>query len=283
VDDHSPEPLEDIVREFEDKLHIKYVYAEENGGPGVARQIGLEICYESNFDLVMFMDSDDLLYPHTISRLTYEINHNQADVVSSAIWVEKKNSTGNLIEASNKTWLHGKIFKTKYLKENNIAFPKIRTNEDLAFNLMAIENSNKSLLINEPLYLFRDESSSITRCGENMGNLLSIDYIQAIYCASKFLIKTGKFGVQMIINIVACYNYYQAGLCLGISIPKETKVLIKELLKLPQVKETLNTPNLLKQYSNIFKHFFVHNKQIYYHPQTFKQWIEEFTDESSND
>ena len=50
VDDHSPEPLKDVVEEFDNRLHIIYRYAEENGGPGVARQIGLNLCYEKNFD-----------------------------------------------------------------------------------------------------------------------------------------------------------------------------------------------------------------------------------------
>jgi hypothetical protein len=133
------------------------------------------------------MDSDDLLYPHAVNRLVYEINHNNADVVSSAIWVEKKYSTGNLITANNKTWLHGKIFRTQYLKENNIEFPQIRTNEDLAFNLMAIENTKNFYIIKEPLYLFRDESNSITRSGDKSADILSIDYIRAIYFSTVFL------------------------------------------------------------------------------------------------
>ena len=124
-DSHSPEPLEDIVKEFEDKLHIKYVYAKENGGPGVARQIGLEICYKSNFDLVMFMDSDDVLCPQAIARLTYEINHSNADIVSSAVWAEDKCGTGSLLSSTNKTWLHGKIYRINHLKNNDIALSLI--------------------------------------------------------------------------------------------------------------------------------------------------------------
>ena len=30
VDDHSPEPLEPVAKEFEDTLHIKYIYLPEN-------------------------------------------------------------------------------------------------------------------------------------------------------------------------------------------------------------------------------------------------------------
>ena len=94
VDDHSPEPLESVIDEFSDRLNIKYIYAEKNGGPGAARQIGLEACYKAGFDLVMFMDSDDMLYPQAAARLTHEINHNSTDMISSGIWVEKRHEPG---------------------------------------------------------------------------------------------------------------------------------------------------------------------------------------------
>ena len=44
VDDHSEIPLWSVVEPFEEKLHIRYVYADRNGGPGAARQIGLDLC-----------------------------------------------------------------------------------------------------------------------------------------------------------------------------------------------------------------------------------------------
>ena len=48
IDDHSPKPLEAVVNEYKDKLNIVYIYAEENGGPGAARQLGLNKCYETD-------------------------------------------------------------------------------------------------------------------------------------------------------------------------------------------------------------------------------------------
>lgn len=282
IDDHSPEPLKDVVEEFDNRLHIIYRYAEENGGPGVARQIGLNLCYEKNFDLVMFLDSDDMLYPHAVARLTYEINHTMYDIVSSAIWSEEKGGTGETIVADNKTWMHGKIYRTAYLKENNISFPSMRANEDLAFNLMAIENTNKKGVINEPLYLFRYESNSITRSSEKPLSLFSFDYIEALYHAQIYL--TSRVGVteQMIVNILSSYNYYQAGVSLGVQLKEETKEYLRYLLHIPQVQSVIHSPRKISSCINIFNSFFVLDKKIYYFKQTLEDWLKEFAYEDSN-
>lgn len=282
VDDHSPEPLEDIVKEFEDKLHIKYVYAKENGGPGAARQIGLEVCYKSNFDLVMFMDSDDILLPQAISRLTYEINHNNADVVSSAIWAEDKFGTGSKIAATNKTWMHGKIYRASYLKNNNIVFPSMRTNEDLAFNLIAIENTENKKVIDEVLYLFRHENNSITRSEDKPMSLFSFDYVTAIYFAAQYLLSKNNITEQIIVDTFNTYNHYQAGLAFGLTPTDELKEQLRFLLGMPIIKQTLTTHHLFKKIATIPKQCFTYEKKIYYYPQSFHEWLKEFTDENSN-
>ena len=282
VDDHSDEPLKDVVHEFDDKLLIVYKYAEENGGPGAARQIGLEICYNNNIDLVMFLDSDDVLCPQAIARLTYEINHSNADIISSAIWAEDGYGTGDIISAKNKTWLHGKIYRTSYLKNNNIVFPSIRTNEDLAFNLIAIENTKNKKLLDEVLYIFRHESNSITRSKNKSLNVLSFDYVSALSIATQYFISKGKVPEQILIDIFNCYNHYQAGMSFNLTPSLETKQQLRFLLNIPEIKKILNSPSSFKQISNIPKQCFVYEKQIYYHKQSFYDWLKEFIDESSD-
>jgi hypothetical protein len=34
-------------------------------------------------------------------------------------------------------WTHGKIYRVSFLRQHNIFFPELRTNEDLAFNFIA--------------------------------------------------------------------------------------------------------------------------------------------------
>lgn len=284
IDDHSPEPLSEIAKEFQDKLHIIYEYAEVNGGPGAARQIGLNICYQKGFDLVMFLDSDDMLYPNAIARLTYEINHSMSDIVSSKIWYEGKNGgSGGTIDAQNKTFLHGKIFRTNYLKNNNITFPPIRTNEDLSFNLMAIEGTKKKSFLDETLYLFRYEKSSITRNTEERNlDVHSFDYIAAQYYAAKWLEENQKITYQIAINILVCYNYYEAGKCFGLQINSKLKEQLKYLVNLPLVQDILHNPKEIEQLAHHIRSFVVLDKSIYYFKQTFEDFLKEFIDENSN-
>ena len=283
VDDHSPEPLKDVVEDFDNRLHIIYRYAEENGGPGAARQIGLNVCYEKNFDLVMFLDSDDMLFPHAIARLTDEINHSMSDIVSSKIWCEGRNGGGTDITADNKTFLHGKIFRVNYLKNNNIVFPPIRTNEDLSFNLMAIENTKKVRTIQEALYLFRYEKTSITRNLEEKNlDVHSFDYIASNYYAAKFLEAHSGITHQIAINTIACYNYYQSGVNFGLTPSKELKEQIRYLLALPLTQEVLHNPKEMAQLFQTVRGFSVIEKNIYYYKQTFYDWLKEFTDADSN-
>lgn len=275
VDDHSPEPLLEVVKEFSDKLNIYYYYCEVNGGPGVARQIGLNTCYANECEYVMFLDSDDLLYPHAVQRLLQEISLTECDVISSQIWQETENGTGAIIQSSNETWMHGKIYRTKYLQDNNISFPNMRTNEDMAFNLIALQGANKKGFLDEPLYLFRCEQNSITRSANASFSVVSVDYITSLYYTALFLReKLGEVTNQIIIDIFACYNYYQVGLCLGL-ITEEIKAQTSYLVNLPEFVAVTQDDAGLDKLTSVVNQFFVFRERIFYFKQTFKDWLEE--------
>lgn len=283
VDDHSAEPLESVVNEFQNQLHIIYKYAEVNGGPGAARQIGLEICYKMNLDLVMFMDSDDMLYPHAIARLTQEINRTGNNVISSKFYSEGKQGAGEVISSENKTWLHGKIFRTKYLKENNITFPQIRTNEDLAFCLMVIESTDKRARIDEDLYLFRHEKKSITRNISDINRIarISADYISAIYYAAKFLKTKNKLSTQILYNIVGCYNHYQYAKLFGLIKPEHQEQL-RFLINTKEFQDFLKTDGFVQTASEVYQWYKFDNEELKFFRQTFIEWLEEFNESCNN-
>ena len=119
VDDCSPNNIEKIVNEFENKLHINYIRSETNNGPGFARQAGLDFADEKWFNYVMFMDEDDVLPPWSIELLSAEAQRGNADFVSGAILEQRQGKT-HTISCNNSTWLHGKIYKLSFLKENNV-------------------------------------------------------------------------------------------------------------------------------------------------------------------
>ena len=276
VDDHSPEPLLDVVNEFKDTLKIVYKYAEVNGGPGAARQIGLEECYALGVKYVMFLDSDDMYFPHAIERLVHEMELTGCSMISAAIWQEHVEGGGAMIQSDNETWLHGKIFQAAYLKEYEISFPKLRTNEDVVFNLIASQCAPKKGTLNEILYLFRYDNNSITHSADASMTMISTDYITAIYHVALYMMeKLGRITDQVLIDIFATYNHYQTGITLGL-ITDEIKEQTKYLLHLPQVKEALDSETTLKRFESVPNQYMSYGGKIYFFAQTFWDWLIEF-------
>ena len=275
VDDHSPEPVVEVVKEFSDKMDIYYHYCEKNGGPGVARQIGLNTCYANSCEYVMFLDADDMLYPHAVQRLTHEIENTGCDVISSEIWQESPEGIGAKIEANNETWMHGKIYRTKYLQDNDISFPVMRTNEDMAFNLIALQGAEKKGFLNEVLYLFRCEPNSITRKKDAHLGVVSVDYITGLFYTAQYLKeKLGYIPSQIVINTFACYNFYQVGVCAGI-VTDEIKDRLYYLISQQEFQTALNNTADMEALQTIVNQFYVFKGQVFHFTQTFTDWLEE--------
>ena len=122
VQDCDGEDYSDIIKNYSARLHINLLCMDSNSGPGMARAKGLEA--SEMFDYVMFLDADDMLMPNAVSTLYKEAKRNNADVVSSAfIWEQTYASNKTLSKEENTTtWVHGKIYRTEYLRSKGINF-----------------------------------------------------------------------------------------------------------------------------------------------------------------
>ena len=75
VEDGSKTPCKDVVEKYADSLHLIYYY-KENGGPGPARNYGVE---RVNGDYVLILDSDCVLPPTYLEAIETELNSNPCD------------------------------------------------------------------------------------------------------------------------------------------------------------------------------------------------------------
>lgn len=75
VEDGSKTPCKDVVEKYADSLHLIYYY-KENGGPGPARNYGVE---RANGDYVLILDSDCVLPPTYLEAIETELNSNPCD------------------------------------------------------------------------------------------------------------------------------------------------------------------------------------------------------------
>lgn len=171
VQDCDEEDYTDILDEYRRRgLKIRLLQMENNVGPGLARQYGMD--RDTMCKYFMFMDSDDMLNPRAIEVLTQEAEKNNADVVSSDFMVNIKGQPSFVMNVDKTpcTWTHGKIYKADYLRKKNIRFsPVLRLNEDSYFNLVAINCAERKFRIHEITYLWHQNQNSLTRQDGDIG------------------------------------------------------------------------------------------------------------------
>ena len=138
VQDGDGEDYSEIIAPFQAQgFTVNVLNLEKNVGPGLARQAAMDADNTSEF--FMLCDSDDLLMPQAVESLLRGIIVKDLDIVSSSFLRHQKDD--NLLQDVTNTaitWCAGKIYRAKYLKENNIRFhPALRLNEDSYFNVVA--------------------------------------------------------------------------------------------------------------------------------------------------
>lgn len=159
VNDCSIYNYQDVVTEYGSIINIEEVELKENVGPGLARQNGI---LKSIEDFIIFLDGDDFFYDENSLEilLTNAINNN-ADCVASYFREELSDRTYR--NSNNMGWLHGKLYKSSFLKEKNIEFLDSRATEDAAFNMLLQVNNPNIVFIPDITYVWASNEDSITR------------------------------------------------------------------------------------------------------------------------
>ena len=160
VNDASEKDYSNEVKFFSNFMNIQELTLTENSGTGVARQYGID---HSSSEYIIFIDSDDMFSnPKAIETLYNNITENDYDVVISSIFEQEED--GNFLEHMNdRIWLHGKIYKRKFLEENQIRFNNTRSNEDNGFNQSIFLSDSKIKVIDEFTYIYTFNQFSITK------------------------------------------------------------------------------------------------------------------------
>ena len=211
--DGDGEDYEDIIQEYQRRgLKIRVIRSKENGGPGMARQ---RVFDTTQCDYVMFMDSDDMLMPRAVEILYTQAKAGDYDIVRSSFIREEKHKQDLYLPQNTGTitWFHGKIYKVKYIKEKNIRFLPLMTDEDAYFNLVAWNSTKLRGEISEVTYLWRFNENSLTRSNSSQDYFIRthMNYIISQVEGMKSLAILGgghvnpKLVSQTLINI---YNYY---------------------------------------------------------------------------
>jgi glycosyltransferase involved in cell wall biosynthesis len=149
-----------IVDTFAPLMEIQEITLQENGGPAVARQAGID---ETDGDFIVFVDADDTLVGSSVLRLMLEaITKNNMDVVTGQ-FLEEMEDGRFVTHGHQMVWVFAKMYRRSFLDRFLIRFNETRANEDTGFNTVVAALTKNILHIPQAVYQWHYSDSTITR------------------------------------------------------------------------------------------------------------------------
>lgn len=177
VDDASTEQnYAKVAKRFEDILKINILRYDTNGGPGVARQYGIDHTYNG---YMTFIDADDTIngaFALKALRNSIEMN-NGMYIMSVGVFdeVHEENlqpGDGPILmhHEQDLVWMFGKMYKRSFIDRYNIRFHETsRANEDNGFNTLirlCCSDQEQINFIPAHVYYWHENPNSITRAND---------------------------------------------------------------------------------------------------------------------
>lgn len=182
IDDNSDDGLEEYIpnQNIISIEKLKYVRLKSNVGPHLARKIGYD---NSSGEYIFYIDSDDELADSSVlSQLKTLIDTENCDLIIFNMFKSKKtrqacinynqyfaNHTPDATDVLklfaktddfNNIW--NKVFHRSLFPTNFVAYEKLKMCEDRLLAFQIIENSNRILIYDRPLYYYRQTPLSTT-------------------------------------------------------------------------------------------------------------------------
>lgn len=160
VNDCSQKNYKNIINKYRNLLDIEEITLKTNGGPGHARQVGID---NTSAPFIVFVDADDMLYfPLSIARLFEEFQKNPGlnAVYGSTYEFSSEHGVIKYIEPNKWTMVFANMYKRQFIEENNIRFLNTSAGEDVGFNriikLLCAEQQETICFIPDVVYLWTD-------------------------------------------------------------------------------------------------------------------------------
>lgn len=152
---------EEFLRQY--SYGIQY-FREPHRGVSGTRNACLD---KASAEYVMFCDADDMFYNLCGLYILFKEMECGFDVLISEFVQETRTLTGEITFLSmerDSTFVHGKVFRREYLKQNHIRFcEKLLVHEDSYFVVLASRLAEKLRYCPSPFYLWRFRADSICR------------------------------------------------------------------------------------------------------------------------
>ena len=155
-----------FVDMFSPYMKIREIKLPSNGGPGLARQYGIDNTSNQFFTCI---DADDTFSGAlALETLRAGILLNPTIQCCVGTFAELHENLQIVPHTNDMVWMFGKIYKREFIDRYNIRFNDTRANEDTGFNtkvrLLCSNNPNEVVhWINETVYYWHEKADSITR------------------------------------------------------------------------------------------------------------------------
>ena len=154
------------VKMFSPYMKIREIKMPRNGGPGLARQYGIDNTHNEYFTCI---DADDTFAGAiALETLRAGIKLNPAIQCCVGSFAELHENLQIVPHQQDMVWMFGKIYKRSFIEKYKIHFNDTRANEDTGFNtivrLLCSNNPSEMVhWINEVVYYWHEKADSITR------------------------------------------------------------------------------------------------------------------------
>lgn len=143
---------------------ITYKYLDHNGVCPTRNRL----MDDSSTEYIMFCDCDDEFSKEDgLWSLVSTAERTHTDIIGSPYFgesIDRDGSIKNIVYNKDTVRLHGKIFKRKYLYDNNIRFPEeLETSGDMSFLWLAYALSNSIIWVDNNFYIWKHNANSVTR------------------------------------------------------------------------------------------------------------------------
>lgn len=172
-----------------------FFQTSENGGPGVARNVGLK---NANGNYVLFCDCDDVIDIAVLNNISAFLDeHEDADLLVFPYAMNRRGNNRDCDEFSK--YNHGdmvrvvdvaadsgmpwaKVFKRKIIDDNNIQFPARKSGEDKCFVVTYCIFIDKVFKLDFRYYTYVMNNMSLTHRKQQEQNFTTtFEILQAIY------------------------------------------------------------------------------------------------------
>ena len=283
VDDASTQQNYKKVADcFKNILKINILRYNTNGGPGVARQYGMDHT-ENGF--ITFIDADDTFNgAFALKALRNAIEmQNGLFIMSVGVFDEVHEShlppgEGPILmhHEQDMIWMFGKMYRRSFIDKYNIKFhPTSRANEDNGFNTIIRLISNDAEQINfipAHVYYWHESENSITRandCQYSYGGSIRdsfYGYVENMIYAVKEAKRRNPYNGMITMWAVNCmlniYEYYIEGYARAREHAdnnfKWCKRYYDEVFK--DIEKDIPKDMLAQQYNDIMRNAYLGNK-----------------------